>query len=119
MTTSGEQSVMTSGPTLMLELSAGNLDTHQLVSTKFIGHYYNITGTAYILLSYPIPGAIAYTNAYFGRGSGGIFMDNVGCRGTESTLLSCPYSGIGVHNCDHSADAGSSCFGNCILILLP
>ena len=32
-TTSGEQSVMTHGPTLMPELSAGNLDTHQLVST--------------------------------------------------------------------------------------
>ena len=70
------------------------------------------------MLSCPTPGAIAYTNAHFGRGSGGIFMDNVGCRGTESTLLSCSHSGVGVHNCDHSADAGVSCFGNCRLILL-
>ena len=36
MTTSGEQSVMTSGPTLMPELSAGNLNTHQLVSTLYV-----------------------------------------------------------------------------------
>ena len=34
MTTSGGQSVMIPGPTLMPVLSAGNLDTHQLVSNK-------------------------------------------------------------------------------------
>ena len=34
MTTSGGQSVITLGLLLMPELSAGNLDTHQLVSTK-------------------------------------------------------------------------------------
>ena len=32
MTISGGQSVIDLGPVLMLELSAGNLDTHQLVS---------------------------------------------------------------------------------------
>ena len=34
MTTSGGQSVMTTGPTLMPELSADNLDIHHLVSQK-------------------------------------------------------------------------------------
>ena len=56
-------------------------------------------------------GAIAYNNARFGRGSGGIFLSNVGCRGTESSLLSCSNPGIGVHTCDHSDDAGVRCLG--------
>ena len=72
------------------------------------GHCSSIT---VIMLSCPIPGAIAYTNAYFGRGTGGIFLDNVGCRGTESTLLSCYNPGIGYHNCRHTADAGVRCLG--------
>ena len=63
------------------------------------------------MLSCPTPGAIAYSYAHFGSGSGGIFLDNVGCRGTESTLLSCTHSGVGVHNCRHNADAGVRCLG--------
>ena len=69
------------------------------------------SSTTVVMLSCSIPGAIAYTNAYFGSGTGGIFMDNVGCRGTESTLLSCPYNGIGYHNCRHTDDAGVRCLG--------
>ena len=57
-------------------------------------------------------GAIAYTSAaHFGSGRGGIFLDNVGCRGTESTLLSCTNPGIGYHNCRHTSDAGVRCLG--------
>ena len=55
-------------------------------------------------------GGIA-SNAYFGRGSGGIFLNYVGCKGTESSLLSCANAGIGVHNCDHSYDVGVRCLG--------
>ena len=58
------------------------------------------------------PGATAYSNAHFGRGSGGIFLDYVGCRGTESSLLSCSNRGIGVHSCKHSEDVGVQCLGS-------
>ena len=56
-------------------------------------------------------GGIAYSNAYFGRGSGGIFLNYVGCTGTESSLFSCTNAGIGVHNCRHSYDVGVRCLG--------
>ena len=54
-------------------------------------------------------GTTAYSSSYFGRGTGGIYLDNLGCRGSESRLIDCPHSRIGVHNCDHSDDAGMRC----------
>ena len=54
-------------------------------------------------------GALAYSYSRFGRGTGGIFLDNMNCRGTESRLIDCRHSGIGVHNCDHTGDAGVRC----------
>ena len=36
------------------------------------------------------------------------------CEGHESSLLECVTSDqIGVHNCEHSEDAGVSCEGGC------
>ena len=60
--------------------------------------------------------ATAFGEAYFGEGNGLIWLDNVICSGTESDLLSCSHNGLGVHNCDHSEDAGVKCEGTFILI---
>ena len=35
-------------------------------------------------------------------------MDNVACTGAESALLLCRSNPIGLHNCDHTKDAGVS-----------
>jgi len=47
----------------------------------------------------------------YGSGSGPIWLDDVGCFGSESCLLSCSNNGIGVHNCGHSEDVAISCSG--------
>ena len=56
-------------------------------------------------------GGTAYSNAYFGAGSGPIFLDDVQCRTSSSQLLECSSRPILTHNCLHSADAGVSCEG--------
>ena len=47
--------------------------------------------------------------AGFTNGAGRIWLDNVNCRGTESRLVDCPASELGVHNCGHHEDAGVRC----------
>ena len=54
-------------------------------------------------------GALAFSSAYFGSGSGPILLDDVNCIGTENSLLNCGYTSN--HNCHHSEDVGVRCKG--------
>ena len=60
-------------------------------------------------------GALAFSNSYFGRGTGPTLLYNVGCGGSEVDILHCSHSGIGVFSsyyCNgHSNDAGVLCQG--------
>ena len=59
------------------------------------------------------------SHAYFGLGSGPIYMNNVYCLGNESSLSNCSFSSR-IQSCGHDEDAGVKCFpkttgGNCSL----
>ncbi|XP_046863464.1 deleted in malignant brain tumors 1 protein-like [Xenia sp. Carnegie-2017] len=43
------------------------------------------------------------------NGNGKIWLDNVYCKGHESSISNCPHNGWGVHNCGHHEDAGVIC----------
>ena len=54
----------------------------------------------------------SYHRAYFGQGSGSIWLDSVTCTGSESTLASCGHLGVGVtRSCSHFEDVGVRCYG--------
>ena len=51
----------------------------------------------------------ASSQAFYGGGSGRIWLDNVNCVGTEVTIENCFHNGWGVEDCDHHEDAGVKC----------
>ena len=51
----------------------------------------------------------AYRSASYGQGTGPILLDNVRCRGPESSLFSCSHRRVRFHKCDHSKDASVRC----------
>ena len=48
-------------------------------------------------------------SAYYGQGSGPIWLDDLHCVGNEQTIGDCTHLGWGNHNCDHGQDAGMMC----------
>ena len=62
-------------------------------------------------------GGTSISNAYFGQGSGPIFMDEVGCGSSDTALLACPYdpnTSEDSHGKDAGVRCGSECFSPCI-----
>ena len=53
-------------------------------------------------------GAIAYSGAFFGAGTGPIHLDDVRCTGSEAALINCTYDPSTV-DCSHREDAGVLC----------
>ena len=54
--------------------------------------------------------ATALRSAFYGQGSGPIYLDDVSCTGTEDHLLNCDSVGVASF-CFHSEDAGVKCAG--------
>ena len=55
----------------------------------------------------------------FGGGSGEVWIDNVGCNGSEQRLVDCTHNGFRNHNCNenHDEDAGVTCLSGVYHVL--
>ena len=51
-------------------------------------------------------------DAYYGEGSGQVWLGKLNCTGTESNIEDCSHSGWGIEDCSHTEDAGVECL-NC------
>ncbi|XP_078685512.1 uncharacterized protein LOC144918527 [Branchiostoma floridae x Branchiostoma belcheri] len=60
------------------------------------------------MLGYPNATQVR-NDAYFGQGTGPIYMADLRCDGNESSIFDCPYAGWTIHDCDHGQDAGVVC----------
>ena len=61
-------------------------------------------------LGFSTTGAVALTTGFpNGPNSQQIWLDDLGCTGSESTLNACPHRPIGTHNCAHVEDVGVRC----------
>lgn len=49
--------------------------------------------------------------AFYGQGSGPIFLSGLGCSGSENRLLNCSRDVLGGEYCNHYEDAGVACQG--------
>ena len=84
-----------------LEVSARTLDCEMT-------YYYYVRGFTCVT------GGIRYSNAYFGAGTGPIYLDDVACSLTDNQLLECSSRPLLTHDCDHRDDAGVGCEGKFI-----
>ena len=55
------------------------------------------------------PATTVRCNAFYGQGSGNVWLRNLNCNGTELTVNDCSHNGWRVQDCSHSRDAGVQC----------
>ena len=63
-------------------------------------------------------GAVAFRGAQFGPANGPVFLDQLVCSGSETSVLECRrFTPLGLPTCDHSQDAGVRCAGKALKAL--
>ena len=68
--------------------------------------------TSFLNLADLLAGAVGVGRAYFGEGTGPIFLDNTDCSlENDSSLIECfeSHDTVAQHNCGHYEDAGVFC----------
>ncbi len=100
---SGELSVTTAGMLLMLKWFVES-------SVSLVPVRVRCQSVLTCINSAPFSGAMAVPSAFFGQGTGPVFLDDLRCAGTERSLLDCPRNSM-MSNCGHSEDAGVRCQG--------
>ncbi len=56
-------------------------------------------------------GTVAFRGAFFGEGTGPIFLEGYECNDGDVRFLDCAARPLGIHTCNHSNDAGVKCIG--------
>ena len=81
------------------------MQTTRIPYYKLVNGLVNSSITLWIWFIDPL----SYSYAFFGSGSGTIFLDNLGCSGSEANLLDCTHASGST--CTHSKDVGVRCQG--------
>ena len=58
-------------------------------------------------------GAVGFSGAHFGAGTGPIYLDFVDCSGSEANLIDCPRNSTVTCTNGHLQDAGVRCQSQC------
>ena len=58
-----------------------------------------------------IKGAKPRFSAFYGQGSGPVFLSNLNCTGSELKILECHNDYYAAQTCAHYKDAGVQCLG--------
>ena len=75
----------------------------------FFSEMLYLNNSSYIMTTRFSGVANGYGSATFGEGTGRIWLDELSCLGTETTLLDCRHNSWGDHDCDHDEDASVRC----------
>ena len=91
--------------------SACNWDLHLRVRLTFVHGIQFLTVMHMVLDKCSLLGALALTKAQYGEGYGPVYLDELNCNGTESSIMQCGHSGVANANCHHAEDASVICKG--------
>ena len=71
-----------------------------------------------MVCSFKFLDAVEFASAHFGSGTGSIYLDSVGCSGSESNLIDCSRNSVVTCSNGHLEDAGVRCQGKVDGVLL-
>ncbi|XP_038062169.1 uncharacterized protein LOC119732624 isoform X33 [Patiria miniata] len=109
---------LTTKPVVTLRLADGSSSHEGRVDVYFQGEWGTICDDSWDIqdatvvchqLGFPAAVSVVSARTAFSIGSGPIFLDQLSCSGSETTLADCFHDGWGISNCHHFEDAGVVC----------